>query len=303
MYSKQFPNLFKPLKVKNLILKNRMMSAPNMLFHTVDGRPTDYYTGYLEHKARGGAAIVNLGEVSVGDGGNHTPEMIKTDDNLPLFAELSQAIHEHGAIASAELTHGGASVKSWYNHCQAMSASGGKSFWDGSEIKEMTVEDMEHVCQQYADTTAYCIHAGFDTVLLHFGHGWLPAQFFSPIRNTRTDEFGGSFENRMKFPLMICKAVRDRVGPKQAIMMRLSGDERHPDGFTTEDMITFLEKAQEYIDFVEISCEDMTYSMTGTYYPLGVNVAFAEKIKKSGKINIPVFVIGAILYPEQAEEI
>ena len=69
----RFPELFKPLRVKDLILKNRIMSAPNMLFHTVDGRPDDYYTGYLEHKARGGAAIVNLGEVSVGDGGNHTP--------------------------------------------------------------------------------------------------------------------------------------------------------------------------------------------------------------------------------------
>ena len=95
MSRKEFPNLLSPLKVRGHILKNRIMSAPNMLFHTVDGRPTDYYTGYLEHKARGGAAIVNLGEVSVGDGGNHTPEMIKNRDNLPLFAELSAAIHEH----------------------------------------------------------------------------------------------------------------------------------------------------------------------------------------------------------------
>ena len=68
----RFPELFKPLRVKDLILKNRIMSAPNMLFHTVDGRPDDYYTGYLEHKARGGAAIVNLGEVSVGDAVSYT---------------------------------------------------------------------------------------------------------------------------------------------------------------------------------------------------------------------------------------
>ena len=86
-----------------------------MLFHTVDGRPDDYYTGYLEHKARGGAVIVNLGEVSVGDGGNHTPEMIKNLDNLPLFAELAAAIHEHGAVASAELTHGGMRTKPEFN--------------------------------------------------------------------------------------------------------------------------------------------------------------------------------------------
>ena len=107
----QFPHLFTPLRVKNVLLKNRIMSAPNMLFQTVDGRPTEYYAPYLEHKARGGAAIVNLGEVSVGDGGNHVPEMMKTHDNLPLFAELSAAIHEHGALASAELTHGGLKVR------------------------------------------------------------------------------------------------------------------------------------------------------------------------------------------------
>ena len=103
---KRFEHLFTPLKIKNVIIKNRIMSAPNMLFHTVDGRPTDYYTAYLEHKARGGAGIVNLGEVSVGDGGNHTPEMMKTFANLPLFAELSAAIHEHGAIASAQPSSG-----------------------------------------------------------------------------------------------------------------------------------------------------------------------------------------------------
>jgi len=303
MYSKEFPNLFKPLRVKNLILKNRIMSAPNMLFHTVDGRPTDYYTGYLEHKARGGAAIVNLGEVAVGDGGSHTPEMIKSDDNLPLFAELSQAIHEHGAIASAELTHGGFKVKAPYNHTDAIGPVDGVSHFDGSPVRAMTREDMDRVCKQYADSTEYCLHAGFDTVLLHFGHGWLPAQFFSPIVNTRTDEFGGCFENRMRFPMMICKAVRDRVGPKQVIMMRISGSERIPGGFTVDDIITFLEKAQEYIDFVEVSVDDMSKSMASTYFPLGLNTDLSEAIKKSGRVHIPVFSIGSILYPEQAEEI
>ncbi len=303
MYSKQFPHLFEPLKIKGQIIKNRVMSAPNMLFHTVDGRPTDYYIGYMEHKARGGAAIVNLGEVSVGDGGCHTPEMVKNEDNLPLFAEMTQSVHEHGALCSAELTHGGMRVKSAYNKCQPMGPVAGKSFFDGAEIKAMTVEDMEHVCKQYADTTEYCLHAGFDTVLLHFGHGWLPAQFMSPIINTRTDEFGGSWENRCRFPMMILKAVRDRVGPKQLICIRISGSERNPNGFTIEDTTQFLEKAQEYVDLVEVSTEDFTYCMTGTYRPLGVNTEFSEYIKKSGRVHIPVYSIGAILYPEQAEEI
>lgn len=303
MSRKEFPNLLSPLKVRGHILKNRIMSAPNMLFHTVDGRPTDYYTGYLEHKARGGAAIVNLGEVSVGDGGNHTPEMIKNRDNLPLFAELSAAIHEHGAIASAELTHGGLRGKPEFNR-EIMPKGPVEyvSMYDGNTYPALTKDDMEFICKQYADTAEYMISAGFDTVHLHFGHSWLPAQFLSPIVNTRTDEFGGSLENRMRFPLMILKSVRERLGDK-LIMIRLSGSERVPGGFTAEDMAEFLSYAQEYIDLVEVSCEGFTYNMASTYRPLGLNAEFSEVIKKSGKVHIPVYTVGSVIYPEQAEEI
>ena len=299
----RFPHLFAPLRVKNVLLKNRIMSAPNMLFHTVDGRPTEYYAPYLEHKARGGAGIVNLGEVSVGDGANHTPEMKKTHDNLPLFAELSAAIHEHGALASAELTHGGIRTKPEYNSRRAMGPVEAETMRPGVFSEAMTREMMEEVCRQYADTAEYVLLAGFDTVLLHFGHGWLPAQFLSPIVNTRTDEFGGSLENRMRFPLMILRAVRERVGPRQLLMARISGSERTEGGFTVEDMICFLEKAQEYIDLVEVSVEGLQNNMTATFRPLGINTDLSEAIKRSGRVNIPVYTVGAVLYPEQAEEI
>ncbi len=299
----RFPHLFSPLRVKGILLKNRIMSAPNMLFHTVDGRPTEYYAPYLEHKARGGAGIVNLGEVSVGDGANHTPEMKKTHDNLPLFAELSAAIHEHGALASAELTHGGLRVKPEYNNRPAMGPVAAETMTPGVSSQAMTREMMEEVCRQYADTAEYVLWAGFDTVLLHFGHGWLPAQFLSPIVNTRTDEFGGSLENRMRFPLMILRAVRERVGPKQPVMARVSGSERTEGGFTVEDTIYFLEKAQEYIDLVEVSVEGLQNNMTATFRPLGINTDLSEAIKRDGRVKIPVYTVGAVLYPEQAEEI
>ncbi|MBR4692506.1 MAG: FAD-dependent oxidoreductase [Oscillospiraceae bacterium] len=298
----RFPHLFSPLRVKGILLKNRIMSAPNMLFHTVDGRPTEYYAPYLEHKARGGAGIVNLGEVSVGDGGNHVPEMKKTHDNLPLFAELSAAIHEHGALASAELTHGGLKIRPEYNTRRAMGPVAAETA-PGVFAEAMTKEMMEEVCRQYADTAEYVLWAGFDTVLLHFGHGWLPAQFLSPIVNTRTDEFGGSLENRMRFPLMILRAVRERVGPKQPVMARVSGSERTEGGFTVEDTICFLEKAQEYIDLVEVSVEGLQNNMTATFRPLGINTDLSEAIKRDGRVKIPVYTVGAVLYPEQAEEI
>ena len=300
----KFPHLFAPLEVKGQVIKNRMMSAPNMLFHTVDGRATDFYIGYLEHKARGGAGIVNLGEVSVGDGGNHTPEMIKTLDNMPIFAELSACIREHGALASAELTHGGMRGKPQFNReIMPMGPVSYTSMYDGKTYPGMTIADMDRVVAQYADATEYMLSCGFDTVLLHFGHGWLPAQFLSPLVNTRTDEYGGSLENRMRFPLRILKAVRDRVGEDQLIMMRVSGSERMEGGFTDADITEFLSIAQQYVDLAEISCEGFTDNMASTYRPLGLNVEFADHIKNSGKVHIPIFSVGSILYPEQAEEI
>jgi 2,4-dienoyl-CoA reductase-like NADH-dependent reductase (Old Yellow Enzyme family)/thioredoxin reductase len=302
MYTRLYPNLFKPLKVKDLTFKNRIMSAPNMLFQTVDGKPTPYYISYLEHKARGGAGLVTLGEVAVCDGGNHTPWTKWTQDNLPLYTEMSAAIHEHGALACVELTHGGMNAKPEYNTVPIKGPveTIGRM---GNKVQAMDQSDLEHIAQAYADAAEYWYHAGFDTILLHAAHGWIFSQFLSPITNTRTDEYGGSLENRMRFPLMILKSVRDRVGPKRVVMLRLSGSEREPDGFTVDDIITFLEKAQEYVDLAEISTEGMTNMMASTYRPLGLNVQFAEAIKKSGRVHIPVFSVGSILYPEQAEEI
>jgi len=302
MFISPYPNLFKPLKIKNLTLKNRIMSAPNMLFHTVDGRPTQYYISYLEHKARGGAGIVTLGEVAVCDGGNHTPWTKWTKDNLPLYAEMSGAVHEHGALACVELTHGGQNAKPEYNTVPIKGPVDTVTM-SGVKVQALTKEDMDNIAGAYAEAAAYWYHAGFDLVLIHAAHGWIFNQFLSPIINKRGDEFGGSLENRMRFPLMILQKVRERIGPKKVLAIRLSGSERAPGGYTVDDIITFLSKAQEYADIAEISSDGLTNMMASTYRPLGLNVEFTEAIKKSGRVSIPVFSIGSILYPEQAEEI
>ncbi|MDR0839637.1 MAG: FAD-dependent oxidoreductase [Oscillospiraceae bacterium] len=305
MYAQQYPNLFKPLKIKNVLIKNRIMSAPNMLFQTIDGRPNDFYIGYIEHKARGGAGIVTLGEANVCDGGNHTPGMETTLENMALYAEMAAAIHEHGAVANVELTHGGASAKPQFNKdsYNIVSPSGGVNPMTGATVRAMTATDMERVATAFADTAEYYLRAGFDTVLVHCGHGWLLTQFLSPIVNQRTDEYGGSLENRMRFPLYVLKTIRERVGPNQALTIRVSGSERRPDGFTPEDIATFLSYAQEYVDMAEVSSEALPYTFATPFMPWGQNVELAETIKKSGKVTIPIFTIGSILDPAQAEEI
>ncbi len=302
MYSQKYPNLFRPFKVRGLIFKNRIMSAPNMLFHTVDGRPTQYYISYLEHKARGGAAQVTLGEIPVCDGGCHTPGTDITKDNMPLFAEMAAVIHEHGAVASVELTHGGRKANPKYNTHDIIGPDD-IVMPQGYKVRAMTRQDMEEVADAFADAAEFWMQAGFDTVLIHAAHGWLIPQFLSPLSNHRTDEFGGSLENRMRFPLMLLKRIRDRVGEKKVIQIRLSGSERDPEGFGVDDIIAFLEKAQEYVDMAEISVENVVNFFATTYRPLGLNADLTEAIKKSGRVNIPVFTLGSILDPAQAEEI
>jgi len=305
MYKKSYPNLFKPIKIRNLIMKNRIMSAPNMLFHTIDGRPNMFYISYLEHKARGGAGIVTLGEANVCDGGNHTPEMETKFENMALYAEMAQAIHEHGAIASVELTHGGARAKPEYNNdvSKIVGPCDMDNHVTGAHVRAMNEEDMEFVANGFAETAEYYFHAGFDAVLVHCAHSWLLTQFLSPIYNKRTDNYGGSLENRMRFPLFVLKKIRERVGTDKAVFIRVSGSERNPDGFTPEDIAEFLSKAQEYVDMAEVSTEEFGHIFTTPYMQWGQNVQFAETIKKSGKVNIPVFTVGSIMYPSQAEEI
>ena len=303
MYNQSYPNLFKPLKIRDLTIKNRIMSSPNMLFHTVSGTPTNFYISYLEHKARGGAGIVSLGEATVCDGGCHTPFMEPTLNNLPMYGEMAAAIHEHGAAASVELCHDGERIKPQYNINKRFLGPVDMVNMHGAQINAMTKQDMDFVANAFADAAEYYFLAGFDIAQIHMGHAWLFSQFMSPVSNKRTDEYGGSWENRIRFPLMALEHIRKRIGPKKPMTIRISGSERRPDGFTVDDIIVFLQHAQEYIDMAEISAEDATNFLASTYMPHALNADLSEAIKKSGKIDIPVFALGSILTPELAEDL
>jgi len=324
MYKQPYPNLFKPIKIRNTMVKNRIMSAPNLLIRTIGGRPDNYYLGYIEHKARGGAGIVTLGEANVCDGGNHQFGMEPTLENMPIFSEISHVIHQYGAIASVELTHGGERANPRYNK-DANLIMGPSERPPGQvanpyahlnhpkwvthraaidwPCRAMNKADMEYIANGYADTAEYYMKAGFDTVIIHNGPGWLLTQFISPFTNKRTDEYGGSLENRMRFPLYVLKTIRDRVGQQKPILLRLSGTERCEGGYTIEDMTTYLSKAQEYVDMAEITTDGTAWVMAPTFMPHGLNVDLAEYIKKSGIVDIPVYALGSILDPELADRI
>ena len=303
MMDQNYPHLFEPLEIRGRVFKNRIFSAPNMLFQVVNGRPTDQYVDYLEHKARGGAAAVTLGEAAVCEGARHTPPMYLTPENLNIYGEMAMAIHQHGALASVELSHGGMCARPWYNAVQIKGPNTEITADNGFYVVAMTKQDMEDTANAFADAAEYWISAGWDIALIHAGHTWLIPQFLSPLINKRTDEFGGSLENRMRFPLMILERIRSRVGNRMLVALRISGSERREGGFTPEDVAEFLHAAEPYVDFAEITTERWEWCMPTTYMPRGTNVPLAAAIKATGRVTMPLFVLGSILDPAEAEEI
>jgi NADPH-dependent 2,4-dienoyl-CoA reductase/sulfur reductase-like enzyme len=184
----------------------------------------------------------------------------------------------------------------------------------GEEITEevhvhgMTLEDMNVVADHFADCAEILQNAGYDMVLLHGGHGWLLDQFISPLYNTRTDEFGGSLENRAKFPLMVIDRVRQRCGENFLIEYRMSGCEEIEGGLSQEEGIEFAKLLDGKVDLIHVSAgldteeAQAVHTHPTMFLPHGVNVHYAAAIKAAG-VKTPVVTIGGITTPELAESI
>ena len=311
-----YPHLFETFSVKGLTFRNRLFSAPNMICQMdANGFPMPDMVAYYAEKARGGAAVVTLGDTPVDrEHAASNPRSFNLDYKnpnavLPYISEIAMAIHEGGAIASHELNHAGMYASPAANH-------GGEPIgpvdfyrdWDGVQVRAMTEKDMDDVAEHFASCAALLKKAGYDMCLLHGGHGWLLGQFLSPYYNKRTDAYGGSLENRAKFPLMVIDRVRERVGDKFLIEYRMSGCEEIEGGLQIEEAVEFAKMIDGKVDFIHVSAgldpEEAQAVRTHPtmFLPHGVNVKYAAAVKAAG-VKTPVVTLGAINTPELAEEI
>ena len=219
---------------------------------------------------------------------------------------LTEAIKAHGAVASIQLNHVGA-----MNHPDTISSGrnpiGPSAFVreDGVQVEEMTVEMMEETAAQWAEVAWVAKSLGFQMVNLHGGHGWLLNQFISPRFNHRTDEFGGSMENRARFPIMVCKKIKEVCGDDFLIEYRMSGSERIEGGMTLEDGIEFAKIIQDYVDLIHVTSgvyQDHvnTKAFSSMFDKHGCNLDLAEAIKKN--VHVPVVAVGGFNAPDQIEE-
>ncbi len=307
-----YPNIFRPYTIKGITFKNRIFSAPNSLsWMTSDHRPDDNYIRYIERKARGGAAQITVASGNVEaeilpdlKGGYFWPYR----SILPRLREITYVIKQHNAVASLELWHEGAlyPVDKYGRNPVSSSAF---VRWDGQQVDAATPKRMNEIADRFADYAYLAREAGFDGVMLHGGHGWLLSQFLSPEVNKRTDEFGGSIENRMRFPIMVIDRVRQRCGDDFLLEYRISGDEKSPEtgGYTLEDAVEFCKLIDDKVDIIHVSAaRDTTDEGAVIAHPTiflknGCNAYMAEEIKKH--VKSPVVGIGGINTPELAEEL
>ena len=304
----KYPKLFTPLKVGTLTFRNRLLSGPNMMCAlNPDGSPTDYMVGYYAEKAKGGIAQVTVGDTPVEERGFTTPRHpILTQKTVQKWSEVARAITQHGAIASIELNHGGRISNTAVTGFQTVGPIDEVKL-NGTQVKGATKADLEEIANAFGEAAKVAVQAGFQMVMLHGAHGWLLDQMLSPKFNTRTDEFGGSLENRAKFPLMVIAAVRKAVGPKVPIEYRI-GPELTEGGLSIDEVVQFCQLIEDKVELIHVSAgldTDPNFAVKThptMFLPHMPNVKYAAEVKKH-VTKCPVVTVGSVVTPAEAEQV
>lgn len=302
----KYPNLFRPMQVGTLTFRNRILSAPNMMCAlNPDGSPTDTMVGYYAEKAKGGAAQVTVGDTPVEERGFTTlRHPILNPSTVQKWSEVARAIRQHGAVASIELNHGGRISNSAVTGFQTLGPVDEVKA-NGSTVKGASREELEAIANAYGETARLARLAGFDMVMLHGAHGWLLDQMLSPKWNKRTDEFGGSLENRSRFPLMVIEQVCSAVGPKYPIEYRV-GPELIEGGLSMEEVVAFCNMIEDKVELIHVSAgldTDPNFAVRThptMFLPHTPNIQYAAAVKQA-VTKCPVVAVGSIVTPAEAE--
>ena len=305
---KKYENLFSPITVKNMTVRNRIAMLPmGTNFGGQNGEFLEDHIKYYEQRAKGGTGLIIVENACVDFplGSNGTTQIRLNEDRfIPALYNLTDRLHKQGACVAVQINHAGASAVPSRIGAQPVSSSNIPSKTGGAVPRPLTKEEIENIAQKYAEAARRAQIAGFDAVELHAGHSYLISQFLSPLYNDRTDEFGGSPENRARFCRLVIDKTIEQVGPNFPIILRLSADELLEGGNTLEDTLHILEYLNDGIDVFSVSCalnDSLYYQIDSMYLEDGWRAYMAEAVKK--KFNKPVIAMGNIRNPKVAEEI
>ena len=301
----EIPKVLQPVRIGGVLLKNRIVSAPTTMHSLSNGElyPTEDAISFFESRARAGVGMVTVAGLKVGkdvaDDGQNTAWDVNQPNHRNKLMELVERVHFYGAKISMELIG---------IFPEGYTVSDGCSIMGWATGHEITREAMETFKEEWAQAAADLVDCGFDAILIHSGHSVPLAQFLSPLTNKRTDEYGGSTENRCRYLIEILDAIRARVGKKLLIEVRISGTEFEEGGIDLEEGIRIGEQIQDHLDILQVSAgmhnpKWMTWVHPCGFRPPMPNVCVAEAFKKTGKFHVPIVTLGAIDSLESAEKI
>lgn len=303
-----YPLLFSPLKIKNMVVPNRIFMPPmGSNLANIDGTPSARHIQYYALRAEGGAGLITVENVCIDYplGTNGTTQLrLDNDQYLPTFYALVEAMHAHGACVSVQINHAGSSA--WPGRLegrQPVSASAIPTK-SGALCHELTVDEIHGIVAKYGEGALRAKRAGCDCVEIHAGHMYLASQFFSPLTNHRTDEFGGSPENRARFAMLVAKEVRRCVGPQFPVVIRVSADEMIPGGNTLNDTLHMLEFLVDDVDIINVSAAlpgSIEFQIDKMSLEDGWRAYMAKAVRD--KFHKPVVTTGNIRNPEVAERL
>ncbi|MGE0212859.1 MAG: FAD-dependent oxidoreductase [Parvibaculaceae bacterium] len=283
--------LFQPLQIKHVTIPNRFLSTSHAPAFAVHGNITDRYVAYEAEKAKGGVGLVQFGgatAISIENSFHYGQINGGVEEVIPQYKRMAAAIHGHGAKCTVQLTHGGRRER-WDdgNWLPAFAPTGLREMIHRSFPAEMEEHDFERIISDYAQATRRAKEGDLDGVEISTQAGTLIEQFWSPAMNRRTDEYGGSLENRMRFGLEVLAACRGCVGADFLIGIRMPGDEMLKDGLTQDDCVEIARTyaASGLIDFISVvGGTAVNYQETARIWPT-MWVPSAPYLKLAGAIR------------------
>ena len=300
------PDLFSPVRVGNMEVKNRLLMSAMSINFGVDEHchVTDQLIEYFVARARGGVGMMLVGGGSVHPGGQELPDLpqIYDDSCIPSLKKMVSRVRPYDTLFGVQLMHGGR--QSYLPEKVAPSAIPAPAVVKG-EVRALETSEIKELAGCFGESARRCREAGFDLVELHGAHGYLINQFLAPNSNIRTDEYGGSFENRTRFLMEVLASVREKAGADFPVGIRINGNDYIENGWTLEDTVR-LAPVLEAAGAVYLHISGGVYGSTeltipSMYTPQGCFIHLAEAVKKV--VNIPVITVGRIKDPVQADAV
>jgi 2,4-dienoyl-CoA reductase-like NADH-dependent reductase (Old Yellow Enzyme family) len=314
--SNSVPHLFQPLTLRSVTLRNRIGVSPMCQYSAEDGMANDWHYVHLGSRAIGGAGLVIVEATGVAPEGRITPGCMGlwSEKHIEPLARIARFVKAQGAVAGIQIAHAGRKASAdlpWKGGAHLPEANGGWETIAPSAIafggnltkvpRAMTERDIARVQNDFVATAERALTAGFEFLELHAAHGYLFNEFLSPLSNHRTDQYGGSFENRIRLLLDTTRAIRKVWPDHLPLAVRISAIDWMPGGWQIEDSITLAKLLKaEGVDLIDCSSGGMVPDAKIKVEP-GYQVPFAEKIRHGA--NIPTAAVGFITEPKQADDI